>query len=344
MSRCLVALGSNLGDRAALVRRAIERIGMEAGAQALVGSSLVETQPVGGAPGQHDFLNAAVAFDTSLSPPALHARLQQIELELGRQRHERWSARTIDLDLLLFDDRMIDTPDLVVPHPRMAFRRFVMEPAAEVAPNMVHPAIGWSLRRLLEHLETALPYVALLATGGSAPRAVAQGVAAAVGARCLADPASQTLPESPVKAAASPAYAREIELLWQRAAVLRRATWPAADVWTVSDFYLDQSLAHAEQRLNAAEFAAFCREFQQQAAEVVLPKLLVVLDTRPSLVGSGGPATAGADEESFRRQLLALAARPGLGPVLYAGRDDTDAQINEIFAAIEAMQSSPQDA
>jgi 2-amino-4-hydroxy-6-hydroxymethyldihydropteridine diphosphokinase len=343
MSRCLVAVGSNLGDRASLVHRAIERIGSEPAVQALVTSSLYETQPVGGAPGQHNFLNAAVAFDTSLAPEALHAVLQQIEHDLGRQRHQRWSARTIDLDLLFYDGRVLDTRKLVVPHPRMAFRRFVIEPAAEVAPDMVHPTIGWSLSRLREHLKTALPYVALLATDGSGSRALAQRVATAVGARYLAGPESRLPSASLAGGDASPAHAREIELLRQRAAMLHRATWPAAGVLTVSDFYLDQGLAYAETALSTAEFAAFRREFEQQAAQVVLPKLLVVLDTRPSVAGRGSPAAAVSDQETLRGRLLALATRPGLGPVLYAGRDEPDAHFDEISAAIEAMETPPLD-
>ncbi len=342
MSRCLVALGSNLGDRAALVHRAIERIGAQPSVQALVASSLVETRPVGGAPGQHNFLNAAAVFETSLSPEALHAKLQQIEHDLGRQRPERWSARTIDLDLLLYGDRVIDTIHLVVPHPRMAFRRFVIEPAAEITPDMVHPTIGWSLSRLREHLQAALPYVALLATGGIGIKKLFRRVAESTGARSLYDPRARQPFESRFAGDAGPGYARAIELLRQRAAVLQRAHWPAAGVLTVSDFYLDQSMAYAELALDGAEFEAFRREFERQAAQVVLPKLLVVLDTRPSAVGSPRPAAASSDEESLHERLLALAARPGLGPVLYAGHDEP-AQFNEISAAIEAMQAPPLD-
>ena len=119
-----------------------------------------ETAPVGGPPGQPPFLNGALLAETSLAPHDLLAALQQIENDLGRRRAERWGPRTIDLDLLLYDELVLDTPSLTLPHPRMAWRRFVLEPAAEVAGAMLHPTIGWTIARLLEHLNTARPYVA----------------------------------------------------------------------------------------------------------------------------------------------------------------------------------------
>src|SRR5262249_43832508 len=148
---------------------------------------------------------------------------------------ERWSARTIDLDLLLYDDRVIDSPALTVPHPRMALRRFVLEGAAEVAADMVHPTIGLSMSKLLEFLNTAPNYVALLGLPGSGKTELAEQLAAAIGGRFLPDPcgsvASPGLPNPP-----SQGLGRQIQFLDARAGVLDRARWPAGQTFTVSDF------------------------------------------------------------------------------------------------------------
>jgi 2-amino-4-hydroxy-6-hydroxymethyldihydropteridine diphosphokinase len=338
MSFCLVALGSNLGDRATLIESAVARLGSEPGITALAVSSLHETQPVGGAPGQQPFLNAVAAFDTDLAPPTLLALLQRIEHDLGRQRTEHWGARTIDLDLLLFGNQVIDAPQLVVPHPRMAFRRFVVQPAAEVAPRLMHPTIGWTMARLLEHLDAALPYVALLGMPGSGKTHLATGIATAVSGRYLADPAALTECR-PVDRESGPALAQDVELLAARARLLDRANWSEASIPAISDFYLDQGLAYAETRLPADELAAFRREFEARAAQVVLPKLLVVLDTRRSTPPGEGANDNGPSDNPLRRRLLALAARRGIGPVLYVGRDDPNAQFQEVAAAVQAMQS-----
>jgi 2-amino-4-hydroxy-6-hydroxymethyldihydropteridine diphosphokinase len=338
MSFCLVALGSNLGDRAALIESALARLGSEPGIRALILSSLHETQPVGGASGQQPFLNAVAAFDADLSPLALLALLQRIEHELGRQRSERWGARTIDLDLLLYGDQEIDTPELIVPHPRMAFRRFVVQPAAEVAPQLVHPTIGWSMTRLLEHLDAAIPYVALLGMPGSGKTRLATSVAAAVNGRYLADPAKR--PQNlPVDSESGPVLAQDIELLAARSRLLDRTVWSDASIPAISDFYLDQGLAYAETRLPADELAAYRRKFDVRAAQVVLPKLLVVLDTRPSPSPGEGATDIDPGENLLRRRLLVLAARPGIAPVLYVGRDDSSLQLQEVAAAVQAMEA-----
>jgi 2-amino-4-hydroxy-6-hydroxymethyldihydropteridine diphosphokinase len=138
MAGVYLGLGSNLGDREAALHSALELLGDEVVAV----SSFRETDPVGYLD-QPRFLNAAATLETDLEPRALLDRLLEVERELGRTRDgPRFGPRTIDLDLLLYGDRVIDEPGLVVPHPRLAERRFVLEPLAELDPDLVVPGLG----------------------------------------------------------------------------------------------------------------------------------------------------------------------------------------------------------
>lgn len=330
MPRCLIALGANLGDRAYSLARAVELLWAEPHVTVVACSRWHETAPVGGAPGQGLFLNGVVCLDTALTPEQLHGTLVRMEERLGRTRGERWSARTIDLDLLLYGNQAIATPRLVVPHPRMAFRRFVLAPAAEVAPEMIHPTIGWSIQQLLAHLSTALPYVALMGLPGRGKTSLAQSLSRAWNGRFIADP---PMPAPPSGASNQPsqAYGRQIQFLDRRTSVLDAAVWANRDVPAVSDFYWDQSLAYALAELEARDYEAFRLAWDARRARVIAPKLLVVLDEPP---GATDPRPA----DRLRRELLGLAARSGQGPVLYASGQDEQAQFDEISAAIAAMQ------
>ena len=136
MITAYVGLGSNLGDREELIRRAAELIG------AVRLSTLIETDPWG-YENQPRFLNAVAEIETTLSPRQLLDHLLDVERRLGRERiGPRWGPRTIDLDLLLYGDEVIDEPGLVVPHPRIAERRFVLEPLAELVPTRILPGKG----------------------------------------------------------------------------------------------------------------------------------------------------------------------------------------------------------
>lgn len=147
-----IGLGANLGDRRANILAATDLLRQAPGVVGTSLSSLHETEPVGGPPGQDAYLNAAARVETDLDASALLAVLLDIEARLGRQRSEKWGPRTIDLDLLLFDDEVIDTPGLTVPHPHMHERRFVLEPLAEIAPDVIYPLQNMTIRQLLKHL------------------------------------------------------------------------------------------------------------------------------------------------------------------------------------------------
>ena len=150
-SRVFLALGANLGDPAAQIGEAVERLAA-GGASVVAKSRLYRSAPVG-PPGQPDYLNAAVEVQTSLEPNALLAATQTIEQTMGRVKTVRWGPRLVDIDIALFGDRTVDTPALVIPHRELANRRFVLAPLADLAPDFVVPGHGRTVRALLDALD-----------------------------------------------------------------------------------------------------------------------------------------------------------------------------------------------
>ena len=141
-----VALGSNLGDKEANLRKALELL-EERGVEVVKTSSFICTEPYG-VTDQPQFLNGVCEVRTSLVPLALLHTLLEIEQEMGRVRLRHWGERNIDLDLLLYEDVVMDTPELILPHPDMQNRDFVLLPLAEIAPELVHPILQKSIEEL----------------------------------------------------------------------------------------------------------------------------------------------------------------------------------------------------
>jgi len=156
MVQCLIALGSNEGDRVGNLVMAVDALHQNATIEIVRVSSFIETAPVGGPSDQEKYFNAAAIIETALSPAELMAELLRIEQALGRERGERWGPRNIDLDLLLYGNQSVGTADVTVPHPRMHERRFVLAPAAEIAGDWIHPRLQKSIGKLLVTL-TAIP-------------------------------------------------------------------------------------------------------------------------------------------------------------------------------------------
>lgn len=154
MTHAVLALGSNLGDRAGALAEAVRRIADLPGVDLVAASSAQESIAL--TPGGPDadapaYLNSVVAVETTLEPSALLDAVNAIEADLGRVRGERWADRTLDIDIIVFGELQLDSPSLTIPHPRAAERDFVLEPWLEIEPDAVIPGLG-SVRELAEAL------------------------------------------------------------------------------------------------------------------------------------------------------------------------------------------------
>ena len=152
MTEAFLGLGSNLGDREGNLRRAVELL-PSYGVTVVELSPVYDTAPVDTPPGSGRFFNAVCRVETALPPQTLLRAVKGLESALGRLSGRRNAPRTIDIDILLYGDEVVDTPEVTIPHPRFASRAFVLTPLADIAPDAVHPVLGVSVRELLAAAE-----------------------------------------------------------------------------------------------------------------------------------------------------------------------------------------------
>jgi 2-amino-4-hydroxy-6-hydroxymethyldihydropteridine diphosphokinase len=146
-----IALGSNLGNPLAMVKGAVEVFAHEATTTLVAQSQWYKTIAIG--PAQPDYVNGCVVVETRRSPQDLLSLLMTLEQQFGRQRTEHWGPRTLDLDLLLYNSIVLETPELSLPHPRMTERAFVLVPLAELLPDWVHPVSGLTIRQHVDQVD-----------------------------------------------------------------------------------------------------------------------------------------------------------------------------------------------
>jgi 2-amino-4-hydroxy-6-hydroxymethyldihydropteridine diphosphokinase len=151
LKKAYIGLGSNLGEREHLIRSAAEQLSLTPGTELVRVSSLYDTKPVGDLD-QPDYLNAVALVLTELDPHRLLWNMLLIEGRLGRSWRRRWEPRPIDMDLLFYQDAVVDEPGLTLPHPEAHKRAFVLVPMSELAPNLVHPVLGKTMVDLLKGL------------------------------------------------------------------------------------------------------------------------------------------------------------------------------------------------
>lgn len=387
MAEALIGLGSNWGDRAAVLAEAVAALDRLPKTKVLRVSSWLETRPAGGPPGQPAYLNGAAVVETSLGPRILLSRLQSIETALGRMAGPRWAPRVIDLDLLLFGSRSIQSPSLTLPHPRMAWRRFVLEPAAAIAPQWIHPLIGWTLAQLRAHLDQSLPLVII--TG---PRLAAAAELAGRlhtlrphDTRLIVPPEGWTTGA----AAAHPRLtARQLESAleqWSKTTAQLGRAAPArggsandiGEVFDLCSLWIGWLRGCARISLGIQEYAEFTDRWQRVRTAGPRPRLIVAFDPPEGPVAAPGTAaepgassngareegldadeggqtsercsTDGASDSASDTDSAAPSAdwpaafwdelrRPDVGPTMLLNAVSYDDALNELSAALEAMQ------
>lgn len=244
-----------------------------------------DTRPIGGPSGQGVFLNGACLLDTDLAPHDVLAMLSAVENTLHRERVERWGPRTVDLDLLLYDDVVLSTESLTLPHPRMATRRFVLEPCVEISPDLVHPLAACTLERLLESISSPHPHVAVIGVPGAAAPEVAAAIAHATLARYVPAPPEYTragLLVSRQEAAGGAGPWHQAVEACARPLLAKR--WPRDPHGTVVDYWLQTVRLAAEESLVGEALGNFQSFFRRLASDTVQPEVAILLIAPPNVL------------------------------------------------------------
>ena len=282
-ANCLIGCGANEGARREQLNQAIDMLRFMPGVRLIDVSQFLETLPVGGPPGQSPYLNAACLIETTFKPAEVLDMLLAVENTLHRSRETRWGPRTIDLDLLLYDDCVLKTECLQVPHPRMTTRRFVLEPAAAIAADLKHPVAGCTIRELLENISERHLHVAVVGVPGSGAPEIADAVADVTLSRLIHAPAPLPLSSFGAPNGEQSAIKEEpvdqLLLLSQKyAAPLLKANWPVDPHGTVTDYWIESIRLAAQTNSVSDTNKQFENAFATISQETVVPNVILLLN------------------------------------------------------------------
>lgn len=279
-----IGLGSNLGERANTLGQAVECLGRHPGIEVLRTSQVRETVPLGGKD-QPNYLNAVVQARTSMNGEGLHAQLEATEKSLGRRREEKWGARVIDLDLLLFGDQIIRQTHLTVPHRQMHMRSFMLEPLKELAADLIHPLLHVSIKELLGRLQggdfvldAQRPQLISVAGNiGVGKTTLAQRLLDKLGGTILLEPYEDN-PFMPEVYAGRRAFALDSQLhfLVHRAAQLEDGALRPGQLY-FSDYLFDKEWVYANRLLDQRQMALYKHIYDRLSKSITAPSLLLYL-------------------------------------------------------------------
>ncbi|MDP6676041.1 MAG: 2-amino-4-hydroxy-6-hydroxymethyldihydropteridine diphosphokinase [Pirellulales bacterium] len=282
-ANCLIGCGANEGARREQLNQAIDMLRFMPGVRLVDVSQFLETLPVGGPPGQSPYLNAACLIETTFKPAEVLDMLLAVENTLHRSRETRWGPRTIDLDLLLYDDCVLKTECLQVPHPRMTTRRFVLEPAAAIAADLKHPVAGCTIRELLENISERHLHVAVVGVPGSGAPEIADAVADVTLSRLIHAPAPLPLnffraPNGEQSAIKEEPVDQLLLLSQKYAAPLLKANWPVDPHGTVTDYWIESIRLAAQTNSVSDTNKQFENAFATISQETVVPNVILLLN------------------------------------------------------------------
>jgi 2-amino-4-hydroxy-6-hydroxymethyldihydropteridine diphosphokinase len=324
----LIALGSNLGNRHQVLDSAVQQLQKLPDVDVVAVSDWIETAPVGGPAGQAAFVNGAVVVKTALAPQVLLQTLLNVEQQLGRQRNKRWEPRVIDLDLLLYGCQVIDGRGpltLKIPHPWMAIRPFVLKPAAQVAADMVHPLIGWTVTQLWQHAQRSPTVLVILHGNHGEIRDPIEAVAQACGADYLPDPPSG----SPRLWSSGLSTPQRIESLRARASAVISAVAETETKVMIFGYWWDQPVYASALSLPTAE-GHDVREARDKIATMALAPNVTILPASKAPSDSDVATDTGVERDY---------AQPiNRGPVLALNYLDTARFQHDLLATIHGFQ------
>jgi len=279
-----IGLGSNLGNRQDHINSALEMLGEVSDVEVARVSELIETAPLAQAE-QPKYLNAVAELRTTLSPDDLHKTLVNIETALGRIRQEKWSSRTIDLDILLYGSGVIESPHLTIPHPQMHLRSFVLRGLCQLDANLFHPVMNESVCELANRLNGCdfvpnpdLPQlVSIAGVIGVGKTTLAKKLSARLNCQTLLEP-YDTNPFMPDVYSGKKELALDSQLyfLTSRVEQLNHNTLKKGQIY-INDYIFDKELIYSSQTLNLEQLTLYKKIYQPSNRKVTLPVLVIYL-------------------------------------------------------------------